>query len=303
MDLPPSFLETHRAIAGDEGRTWVESLPVIIATCEQRWDVVVGAPFRLSLNYAAPATRADGAEFVFKAIAPHLDADLEPDVLRLYAGRGAVELVAHAVDHSAMLLERCLPGAELASLFPDQDDAASAAAAGVMTQLWSALPDGHPYPGLAQFTDVLDRLDEVFGGPAWPMDRRVADAAIGLRRDLLASAPETVLLHGDLHHHNILSAQRQPWLCIDPKGVAGERAYEPSPLFYNPDGEWPASVDIARALSRRVDVISERAGLDRQRVIGWAVVQGVVSSAWRHEDAGAGWPRCERVAELALNLL
>jgi streptomycin 6-kinase len=303
MHIPPSFLQTHLAFAGEDGRRWVESLPAIIAACEARWGIAVDAPFKLSLNFAAPAARADGAQFVLKVIAPHLDADLEPDVLRAWAGRGAAELVAHDAEFGAMLLERCLPGDELAVLFPDHDDAATSAAADLMTQLWQPLPADHPYPGLAEYTGVLDRLDELFAGQDWPMDRRVAAAAVGLRAELLASAPETVLLHGDLHHHNILRAQRQPWLCIDPKGVAGERAYEPSPFFYNPADEWPGTVDVARVVRRRIDLISERAGLDRQRVIGWAAVQGIVSSAWGHEGDGHGWPRCERVAALALEML
>lgn len=303
MDIPEPFLKTHLAFAGEDGRRWVESLPTIIAACEARWGITVDAPFKLSLNYAAPAVRADGEQFVLKVIAPHLDADLEPDVLRAWAGRGAVALVAHDAEFGAMLLERCLPGDELATLFAAEDDEASAVAAEVMTQLWHPLPDGHPYPGLAEYTGVLDRLDAIFGGPDWPLDRRVADAAILLRKDLLASAPEAVLLHGDLHHHNILRAQRQPWLCIDPKGVAGEQAYEPSPFFYNPAVEWPAAVDVARVVRRRIDLVSERAGLDRQRVIGWAAVQGIVSSAWGYEGDGHGWPRCERVAALALEML
>jgi streptomycin 6-kinase len=144
----------------------------------------------------------------------------------------------------------------------------------------------------------------MFGGTTGPMDKRVVDAAIRLRVELLASAPTPVLLHGDLHHHNILMAQREPWLAIDPKGVAGEKAYEPSPLFYNPVGDWHGGVDGPNLIRRRADVIAERTGLDWQRVLGWAVVQGIVSSAWDYEGGGApGGSGAEMTAAWALEIV
>jgi streptomycin 6-kinase len=312
MNLPATFIQHQITLNGERGLAWVESLPALIGEFEQRWGIKVGAPFGLSYNFAAPATRsgpsnaheASDAQVVFKAVAPYLDADTEADVLLLYDGRGAIKLLERDQERGVMLLERCLPGTELATLFPDRDDEASAIAGEVMAQLWRPLPAAHPFPTLAEYTSVLDRLYDMFGGTTGPMDKRVADAAISLRRELLVSAPAPVLLHGDLHHHNILMAQRQPWLAIDPKGVAGDPAYEPSPLFYNPVGEWHAQVDGPRLIQRRVDIISERAGLDRQRVLGWAVVQGIVSDAWTLEDGGVrDWPGPEMTAAWALALM
>jgi streptomycin 6-kinase len=303
MDLPPDFLQTQIEINGDRGRAWVETLPSLIAEFEQRWRIRIGAPFGLSYNFAAPATRTDGLPVVFKAIAPYLDADIEADALRLYDGRGAINLLERDKSRGAMLLERCLPGTELATLFPERDEEATSVAADVMAQLWRPLSQEHPFPDLAGYTNVLDRLPDLFGGANGPMDKRVVDAAIDLRAQLLASAPETVLLHGDFHHHNVLRAERQPWLAIDPKGVVGEKAYEPSPMIYNPLGEWHGHVDGPRLIRRRVDVIVEHTGLDRQRVLGWAVVQGIVSSAWDYEDGGTGGPGAEMTAAWALGLL
>lgn len=317
MNLPTAFIQNQINMNGERGQAWVESLPALIAEFEQRWGITVGAPFGLSYNFAAPATGADGAQLVFKAIAPYLDADVEADVLLLYDGQGAIRLIERDASRGVMLLERCLPGTELATLFPERDDAASAIAADVMAQLWQTLPSQHPFPTLADYTSVLDRLHGFFGGTSGSMDQRVVDAAIRLRAELLASAPETVLLHGDLHHHNILMAERPfdastgsacsgqqaRWLAIDPKGVAGEEAYEPSPLFYNPVGDWHGSVDGPRLIRRRVDIIVERTGLDRQRVLGWAVVQGIVSSAWDYEDGGVGGRDAEMTAAWALEVL
>jgi streptomycin 6-kinase len=174
-----------------------------------------------------------------------------------------------------------------------------------MSRLWRPLPEQHPFPSLTEWTCLIepDTLNTLCDGEPPPMDKYVVGAAQLLRMNLLASTTETVLLHSDLHHHNILMATREPWLAIDPKGVAGDAAYEPSSFLYNPTHDWLATLDGPRTVRRRIDIFAERAGLDRQRVIGWAVVQGILSSAWGYEDGGTGWPLSEQVAAWALALL
>ncbi len=285
MKLPVAFIQTQIDLNGERGRQWIERLPTIIAACEQRWHVRVGEPFGLSMNYAAPATHEDGTPLVLKILAPYDEVIVEPEALQHYAGHGAIRLIDRDEATSAMLLERCLPGAELATLFPARDHEASAIAGDVMAKLWHPLPAQHPFPTLTEYTGEMDRIGTIWHGGPPPMNPRVVDAAISLRQELLASAPESVLLHGDFHHHNVLQAQREPWLVIDPKGVAGEKAYEPSPMFYNPVGNWHGSIANGPAfVHRRAEIISERANLDLQRVMAWAVVQGVVSDAWNYES-------------------
>jgi len=301
LALPPAFVQRQLDLNGERGRAWVDRLPELIAEFERRWHITVGTPFDLSYNFVAPATQAEsGAACVFKAVAPYLDADTEGDALALYAGQGAARLLQRDIAGGVLLLERCLPGDELATLFPDRDDEASAIAGDIMVKLWRPLTSAHPFTPLDAWTGVLERLYGFFGGTAGPMDKRVVDAAIGLRRELLAHPPETVLLHGDLHHHNILrtfaratvavagkSDVDQPgWLAIDPKGLVGEKAYEPGCLFYNPVGEWHTHVDGPRLTRRRADIIVAHTGLDLKRLLGWAVVQGIVSSAWDYEGGG-----------------
>jgi streptomycin 6-kinase len=125
----------------------------------------------------------------------------------------------------------------------------------------------------------------------------VFDRANGIRREFLASPGETVLLHGDLHHDNVLRAAREPWLVIDPKGVAGEREFEVGPLMYNPWQrllEWP---NLKAILSRRVDILVEVLGFDRQRLLGWALVGAVLSMLWSIEDHAPDWDAIMPVAQ------
>ena len=97
--------------------------------------------------------------------------------------------------------------------------------------------------------------------------------------------------HGDLHHGNVLSATREPWLAIDPKGVAGEPAYEPGALLRNPFPHLLELPDVRRLTSRRLDILAGALAVDRDRLRAWAFAQAVLSAVWHIEDArdDASW--------------
>ena len=97
---------------------------------------------------------------------------------------------------------------------------------------------------------------------------------------------ESVLLHGDLHHENILAAERAPWLGIDPKGVIGEPTYETGALLRNRLPNLLDAPQAVRVLTRRIDQLSEELNLDRTRVRNWAMAQVVLSVWWTIEDGG-----------------
>lgn len=103
-----------------------------------------------------------------------------------------------------------------------------------------------------------------------------------------------MLVHGDLHHFNILSASRRPWVAIDPKGLAAEPAYEVGALLRNPAPE--RYLDLA-VQKRRVELLATELGFDRHRIIGWGLGQAVLSAWWIYEDAGAGWESAMACAE------
>jgi streptomycin 6-kinase len=96
------------------------------------------------------------------------------------------------------------------------------------------------------------------------------------------SAAEPVLLHGDLHHENILAARREPWLSIDPKGVVGEPAYEVGALLRNPNRRILAWPNLARVMERRIRQLSDELGFERVR--GWGMSQAILAAVWSCED-------------------
>jgi streptomycin 6-kinase len=186
-----------------------------------------------------------------------------------------------------MLLERAEPGDDLR---PVPDPEAALIAADVLERLWSAQPT-EGLADLEEWTRVLER----FAGRQHPLPIEHFARASRLRRELLADPPERVVLHGDLHHTNVLRTEDRGWLAIDPKGVTGEKAFDILMFLLNPE-----PVPWERNLFR-IDTFVDRLKLDRQRVFAWCYVQSVVSACWTVEDNEHGWERSMRFAE-ALSL-
>ena len=294
QSLPPDFTRKTIELYGQAGIQWLERLPRLIAECEQRWSLKVLPPFRLSYNYVAPATRSDGTEVVLKLGVPHPELLTEIASLRLFAGRGIVTLLDADPDQGILLLERITPGTPLSSLTDDVQ--ATSIAVKVMRQLWRPISSDHPFPTAAKWSAGLERLRRRFDGGTGPLPARLVEQAERVQAELLASSAVPVLLHGDLHHDNILSAERSPWLALDPKGVVGEPAYEVGTIFFNPQPQIFSAPNLKQVLRRRVDQLADELGFDRQRVLGWGLARSVLSAWWSIEDHEHGWEPTIRIA-------
>jgi streptomycin 6-kinase len=270
---------------------------VLVTECEERWSLEVDSPFpELSFNYAALALRASGVAAVLKLSFPGDPGfEREAEALGLLAGRGAARLLELDLDRGAMLLERLEPGVPLTTVWDDEE--ATSIAAGVLRQLWRPVPPRHPFPAVSDWAWGFDRLRRNFGGGTGPMPAVRVGEAEALFADLLATQGEPGLLHGDLHHQNVLAARREPWLAIDPKGVVGEPAYDTAALLHNPvellDAPRPRKV-----LERRIALLSEELGFDRERVRDWGIAQAVLAAYWGWEDGGRVWEEALVFAEL-----
>jgi streptomycin 6-kinase len=304
--LPDHFVCTIQGLYGERGLEWLDGLPALVAAFERHWSIKVLPPFEnLSYNYLAPALHAgDGRELVLKLGVPNRELLNEIEALARFEGRGCVRLLAADREQGALLLERLQPGTPLAAL---EDDAqATSIAAGVMRRLWCPLGPVHSFPSVANWAAGLGRLRERFGGTSGPLPEALVSRAECLFCELLDSMDEPVLLHGDLHHENILAVDGGPsgevggraWLAIDPKGLAGEPAYETGALLRNP---WPKLLCMPhpdRILARRVDQLSAELGFDRERIVGWGLAQAVLSAWWCIEDNAYSWDYPIACAEL-----
>lgn len=301
VTLPEDFARTIVEGYGTAGVEWLNRLPSLIADCSERWSLTVLSPFDpLSYNYVAPAVRADGTKVVLKVGVPNPELLTEIEALRLFDGQGSVRLLDAEAELGALLLERLEPGTLLLSVADDKQ--ATAIAAQVMRQLWKPVPSEHPFPTVGRWAAGLWRLRQHFAGGTGPFPSALVGMAETLFADLVSSMDTPVLLHGDLHHWNILAAERQPWLALDPKGVVGEPAYEVGALLRNPMPRlltWPRPRQV---LARRVDQLAEVLGFDRERLVGWATAQAVLSAWWSYEDHGHGWEQGIACAEILATL-
>lgn len=283
--FPDDFVRARITNQGEAGQRWIHHLPTILATCEARWNITIGAPFpNLSYNYVASATRSDGRPVVVKVCLPTGEYTQESEALRLFAGRGMIELLECDDANEVMLLESLLPGTLLSSV--ENDETATSIAANVMRQFWRPVPANHPFPTVTDWGRGFSRLRDHFHGGNGPFPPWLLEEAERLFAELTASMDAPVLLHGDLHHDNILAAQRHPWLAIDPKGLVGEPAYETGALLRNPLPQLLQTAQPGRILARRIDQLAEELALDQARIRGWALAQAVLSAWWSVEDHG-----------------
>jgi streptomycin 6-kinase len=283
--VPAYFADFMIELAGEEGREWLERLPGILAACEERWGVRIGEPVgNLSFNYVAPAVRTDGSEAMVK-VGLTDEFPSQPEALRHFGGQGMVQLLAYDEQDAAMLMERLRPGTSLRAV--ENDEQAISAATEVMRRIWRPLPTEHyPFPTVTDWGKGFARLRALYNGGTGPFPPAIFDRAEKMYAELCASMAAPVLLHGDLHQDNILAAERQPWLAVDPKGVIGEPVYETGSILRN---FWPdiLSVGNPKALmARRIDQLAAELGFERARIYDWAFAQAVLSVLWGVEDTG-----------------
>jgi len=271
---------------GAEGSEWLSRLPETIASCERCWSVIASPPLEgLSYSYVAPATRQDGCQVILKLGFPNPELSSEVKALEFFDGRGCVRLLGADLDQGALLLEHLQPGTPLSHL---QDDEATRIAAAVMRRLWRPVGVAHSFRSVADWAVGLQRLRARFGGGTGPLPAKMVERAERSFAELLSSDAELLRLHGDLHHNNILRAQRQPWIAIDPKGIMGAPSYDAATLLLSRlDPTQPRPVSIQR-IARCADTLGEELGLDQVKLLQWAFAQAVLSAWWHIEDHGRG---------------
>ena len=296
MEIPADFAQRMMEVHGAAGRAWLAGLPGLLAACAADWGLKVGPPFPLSYNYVAPATRADGTEVVLKVGVPCVGLWGEMAALRVYDGRGSVQLLAADHERGVMLLERLRPGTTLLAV--EDDPAATEIAAGVMRALRHPPPADHAFRTVDAWAAGLGKLRARFGGATGPLPADLVLRAESLFAELLASQAPPVVLHADLHHGNILAATRAPWLAVDPQGVVGEPASEVGVWLHNPLPQLLQQPDPSRILARRIDQLSDLLGFDRTRIHAWGLATAVLSAWWSIEDHGYGWEGAIAVARL-----
>jgi streptomycin 6-kinase len=205
----------------------------------------------------------------------------EPGALRAWAGHGAVRVIDHDPATGSMLLERLDASRSLASI-PDDREALA-----ILSELLARLGSVPAPPGLRRLDDLagrmVDRAPRALASLARPEDRQlVATCAAAVSEQLPATGDR--LLHWDLHYENVLAGEREPWLAIDPKPLAGDPGFELLPALWNRWEDITATGDVAGSVRRRFDLMVEVLGLDRCGAAAWTLGRVLENVIWDVAD-------------------
>lgn len=310
MNLPSEFISNIQNTFREDGHAFLKALPDLIAEASTRWGLtdVQPAPI-LSYNFVAFANRGNN-NVVLKMGVPNREMKSEMATLRLFNGEGACRLLECDEERYWMLLERLNPGVMLSTL--EDDDAATHIAAEVMKKIWRPLETLESsslllnveqqavrlqsFIQLSDWFDGLKQLRPMFNGGTGPFNEKLVERAESSVKDFFVENHMPVLMHGDFHHFNILSSERG-WLVIDPKGVIGPAGYEVGPLMINPWSDFSDGNKIRLSVKRRVDILHEHLGFERERILEWSLAHAVLSAWWGIED-NTGWESALQFAEL-----
>lgn len=259
-------------------------IPAIFKPWLVRWDLTPdGEAFSTAYhNHLMPVRR--GRERAMLKIAMGQEEREGAGLMSWWAGDGAARVLAH--QDEALLMERCEGPRSLVEMAcSGADDEASEILCAAARRLHAPRPG--PRPTMLVPLPVWFRQLE----PAAAREGGVLALAASAARDLLASPRDGKVLHGDLHHGNVLDGGARGWLAIDPKGLFGERGFDFGAIFWNPDsgfhdGDRPPVATLPGRLARRIAVISRAADLEPARLLRWVLAYAGLSAAWDLDDGG-----------------
>lgn len=274
--LPAEFKSTIINIYGNAGEEWLAGFGELIAYCINKWQFKLLSAKKLSYDFVVPVVFNNGSKAILKLGVPGAGLLSELAALKAFNGAGFCRLLDSEPIKGIVLLECIEPGEPLNTV-PDEATSAKIAARLIKDmQMVNPIAD-YPLQTSDDWYQDLIRLHERFGDI---IPEPLYNNAIVAYQSLKTNQQEQRLLHGDLHHENILSAGNDTWKAIDPKGIIGEVGCELPPFLMNDlDGK-----DIAATISERINVFSEELKIDRARIIKWSVFRSILSAYWKVED-------------------
>lgn len=273
MTIPQQLIANCRK--DPERSSWLDGLPALLRDLTTRWSLQIGQPFdhaNVTCSWVAPVILADKTPAILKLAMPHMEGAQEIQGLRFWGGDLTVKLLEADDERGAMLLERCLPGNSLHSEpEPRQDEIIAT----LLKRLWqrSLGQNLHPFRHLKEMLDYW-RQETLAQAAHWP-DKGLVTDGLQVMEALSQPAPSDTLLATDLHAGNVLQAEREPWLVIDPKPFIGDPPYDvvrhlhncEARLHHDPAGLVERLADLAEVDSERLRLWTfARAAADPRRV-------------------------------------
>jgi len=275
--IPDGLIESQYAYAGEPGRAFIAALPARVAEFVERWDLTVDGPTMHGMAaLVLPVVRRDGTPAAVKFQLLDEETEGEPVGLRMWDGDGAVRLLDYDDGTGTMLLERLDSGRMLSTMTDTRK------AVLVVAELLARLTSVAAPEGMRRLGDIagemVDDLPGALKAIPDPVERALVERCGGAVREVMGE-PGDRLLHWDLHFENVLAAEREPWLAIDPKPLAGDPGFDLWPALNN-------RFDADDVLWR-FDAMSEVLGLDRERAKAWTLGRVLQNALWEIEDGRA----------------
>ena len=277
---------------GSAGKAWAESLPETCARAltDYRLRMVRASTTEFSLVMFCSETGSSSSsgkvlKFCMPAACPQA---FDWELWRAFGSR-VVAPTTIDEHRDLIVFEQILPGNPLSELARIDDQAATRVMATVLARFLTAEEVRLPTSAV----DLESWCAPLFSFakqslPSEEMNRHIGGAQDVLM-NLAATSSRAVLLHGDLHHENVLKAGRDTWKVIDPKGVLAEPAFEVGALMRNPGPELSARLDVAAVLRTRLRILHSALGFPQRRMAEWAYAQAALSYLWALEDGDEGW--------------
>ncbi|MFH8893777.1 aminoglycoside phosphotransferase family protein [Streptomyces sp. NPDC017949] len=282
IEVPDSLVASYARNGGEAERAWIARLPTLAAELLGRWELEpdgdVGSG---EAALVVPVCRADGTCAALKLQMPRAETTAALIGLRAWNGDGIVRLLGHDPESGAVLLERLDGSRTLTSV--ENDDVAMSTLAALMARL-HAVPAPEGLRGLGDVArDMLMAVPAAGAALSDPADRRrLHDWAAAVAE--LVGEPGDRMLHWDLHYDNVLAAEREPWLAIDPEPLIGDPGFDLWPALDTGREELRSTGNTHRVVRRRFDLLTEALGLDRGRAAGWTLARLLQNTLWDVED-------------------
>lgn len=229
----------------------------------------------------------------------------EPGIERLYATRGVnfqpwLKLLPQIVDECGKQWKLAVeaPYPELSYNYV----APAVREDGTPVVLKLCPPDDHEFPTISEWQEGFARLRKEFDGGTGPFPVELVEKAEKIFSQY-ENDGTSCLLHGDMHHANILSSYRDNWLAIDPKGLVGTPEYDAATFLRSPLDKIMQMKNPLPFLQRRLEQLSLGLDMDAKLLVSWSFAQAVLSAWWSFEDDEDDWKTGLEGAKIFLALL
>jgi streptomycin 6-kinase len=265
MELPQEFIQKIKVVHKEKGEEWLKKFKDLYQYCENRWSMRILPPYQLSFNFVAPAILEDGTRVALKLVVPSDDFLREVEALNQFNGNGIARILDCDLDKGIIILECITPGEKLALI--QNDDAATTIICEIMKKLWMPVPDHCKLPTTLEIENKFRNLCDLYSGGIGLFTKNMLFETAALFKHMNSTIKQMYILHGDLHHYNILSSGEKSWIAIDPHGIVGEREYDAIQMFWT----CLPPQNMAEVIERRIQIMVNELKLNEERFLLWGI--------------------------------